>query len=129
MWVKGQSQNSAVDVGFVRVNVFRSRLGDSSNGGLSSRYDEMLLVAEGEQPPLGNTLPVLWVVRRWAGTANEYVHAEPEHRPGEKRVGWMAGGTHVYSSDSRYRQVTGVSYPIQLHDRSETQQQYNENFF
>lgn len=31
----------------------------------------------------------------------------------------MAGGNFAYSSDSRYKDITGISYPISLHDRVE----------
>lgn len=31
----------------------------------------------------------------------------------------MAGGNILYTSDSRFKQITGISYPIAIHDRYE----------
>lgn len=110
------------------VEVLRGKH-DSTNGGLSNRFNDFVLVDE--QRPI-DTLPFspddktpgLRVVRRWAGSANEYVHAEPLEPLPEGHVGWMFGGHFVYSSDSRFRQNVNA-YPIPLHDRSETQEQYD----
>lgn len=38
----------------------------------------------------------------------------------ELRECWyMAGGNILYTSDSRFKQITGISYPIAIHDRYE----------
>lgn len=43
-----------------------------------------------------------------------YIYAEPA-QPGN----YMFGGTYIKTSDSRFREATGISYPIPLHDRQE----------
>lgn len=37
---------------------------------------------------------------------------------------YMAGGNFVYTSDSRYKEVTGIPYPISVHDRFEDWKTY-----
>jgi hypothetical protein len=49
----------------------------------------------------------------------EHLHAEPIDPP--TGVGWMAGGNFIWTSDSRFPS----DYPIAVHDRQESQDQYN----
>ena len=37
----------------------------------------------------------------------------------------MAGGNFAYSSDSRFERITGSHQPISIHDRIETQEEYD----
>ena len=72
----------------------------------------VLLDAERQGLPPSNCLHG----RRRVINGREYIHADVLTRP-EK---WhMAGGNFVYSCDSRYREVTGIHYPISVHDRVE----------
>lgn len=64
-------------------------------------------------------LPVLKLVTRQIG-GREYKHVEPVGIVPAGMIGWMAGGTFVYSSDSRFPN----QYPLSLHDRTETAKQY-----
>ena len=100
------------------------KLGDCSNGGISSRYNEVLLLCEEgfidvdmDNPPDN----LCKVVTRDFGFA-VYTHIEPVAKA--KGVGWMAGGTLVYSSDSRFHRMCG-DYALSLHDRTETQKEYD----
>lgn len=99
-------------------------ISDCTNGGVTSKNERVILVPEGVAIPENASLPVLKVVRRNIG-GKPYLHAEPVNRPGAGTMGtWMAGGNFLYSCDSRFR--TWVSeYPISVHDRSETQEQYD----
>lgn len=99
------------------------RIGNCSNGGISSRYSEVLLICEegfieiDESNPPENLVKL--VVRNlWN---KEYKHIEPVVRP--TGAGWMAGGTLVYSCDSRFRELS--DYPLSFHDRQETWEQYD----
>ena len=61
--------------------------------------------------------PAVRLVRRRIG-GEEYIHAEPVD-PCPSGACRMAGGTFIYSCDSRYREAVGHSYPVSLHDRHE----------
>ena len=57
----------------------------------------------------------------------EYLHVEPRINGKtlcpDGWIGGMMGGNFVYSSDSRFRQIS--PYPLPVHDRFETQKFYN----
>lgn len=55
----------------------------------------------------------------------DYIYCEPLQPVPAGSVGYMFGGTYVCTSDSRYNETFGFSYPLPLHDRTETQEQYN----
>jgi hypothetical protein len=79
-------------------------------------------VAEAPVPGFWNGMPVVMIVERPIGVGG-YLHAEPVVKPPAGNVGWMAGGNLIGSSDSRFREMS--RYPLELHDRSETQELYN----
>jgi hypothetical protein len=103
------------------VEVFLSQFGSCSNGGVSSRCLEVVLVGDG-MPELSESSaerPAVRIVRRMlpsklhGGARAEYLHAEPVE--GRDGAGWMFGGALIYTSDSRFPS----EYPIKLHDRQE----------
>jgi hypothetical protein len=105
------------------VEVFVSQFGSCSNGGISSRCVEVILVGDG-MPELSESSaerPAVRLVRRMlpsklrGGERVEYVHAEPVDGRDSGRAGWMFGGALLYTSDSRFPS----EYPIKLHDRQE----------
>jgi len=106
----------------IRAEVFRWTLGDCTNGGVTSRVNAVVLLGETEPVPT-RTAPVVYLrlVRRWAGTPREYLHAEPIEQP-KDCVGPMMGGNFIYSSDSHFPS----RYPIPVHDRFETPEQYEK---
>lgn len=93
---------------------------DCSNDGVSARFSKFILVGEGVPEIFEATadMPVLVLVRRNIG-GRPYVHAEPLEKP-PGMVGPMFGGNFVHTSDSRFPN----SYPIPIHDRFETPDQY-----
>lgn len=101
-----------------------NKFGDCSNNGISSRYDELLLIhPEGfievdENNPPENLVKI--VERRLFGEIHR--HIEPVARP--NGVGWMAGGNIGHSSDGRFSRVSGW-HPLQIHDRCESQEMYD----
>ena len=108
------------------IYVYRQADGsDCTNNGISSRYDRLLCVCNDgfidvdESDPPENLVKV---VRRELFGRVIY-HLEPVTRP--TGVGWMAGGNYASSSDSRFSELVGEMYgAVSIHDRQETQEQY-----
>ena len=100
------------------------RISDCTNGGVTSKFDDFVLVGPGidEIFLATETRPALKIVRRNIG-GKEYVHAEPLTPCPKNHVGYMFGGNFVTSCDSRVQAIN--EYPIPVHDRSETQAQYD----
>jgi hypothetical protein len=100
------------------------RIMDCTNGGVTSKFDDFVLVGPGidEIFPATATRPALKIVRRNIG-GKQYVHAEPVAPCPSNCVGYMFGGNFVTCSDSRVRAIN--EYPIPVHDRVETPQQYD----
>lgn len=107
----------------ISVDIFKSRIGDCSNHGISERHTNILLLHESgniEVDP--NCIPenlCCVITRVIAG--KPYKHIEPVSSP--KCVGWMSGGCICYSCDSRFHDLS--EYPLKLHDRQETVEQYS----
>ena len=105
----------------IPAEVFRSSLGDCSNGGLSSKTNEVYVPC-----PTGfleipeSDYRLVRLVTRVIGFGS-FTHAEPVKEVPRGHVGYMMGGTFIYSSDSRFPS----KYPIPLHDRTETQEFYD----
>lgn len=106
--------------------VYRTRDHDTSNGGLSAHFERVCVIDPGNaqlgpSEPDADTPPVVIVRRDLFGEV--YVHVEEfdlatgAARRYPDRAGPMFGGTFVYTSDGRLRDV--CSYPIPFHDRWE----------
>jgi hypothetical protein len=98
------------------VSIYRaSRIGDCTNGGVSSKYDTAVLIgAEGPFEP-SDTTPALYLT-----SFRGRLIATPEPLSGKALSGasgkwWMFGGNYVSSSDSRFPN----DYPIPVYDRNE----------
>ena len=106
------------------ISIFQDKaIGNCSNNGISARFKEVLIIHETgfinvdmDNPP-ENLCKI--VTRTILG--REYKHIEPVARP--TGIGWMSGGCICYSCDSRFRELS--QYPLCLHDRQETQEQYD----
>lgn len=111
-WVR---TNYEVVKGFI-VEVYRNDFRDCTNGGISSKYRELYILSDygGPFEPEDIRECVKLEFREIAG--ERYVNAKPVYFPGRW---YMAGGNFLYSSDSRYKELTGISYPISVHDRYE----------
>lgn len=97
------------------VDVYRSaRDGDASLNGISSKFDELLLVGPGvpELFEADNEDQVVYLDK-----IMDHVIARPL-KPGGKDRG-MFGGNFIYTSDSRFRELTKRGGPIHIHDRFE----------
>lgn len=103
------------------VFVYRDNFGDCTNGGISSRYDCLILIGEGVDGPMTVDLDdpvdnVVKLVKRRIFGNEEYLHVEPLdgcHAGGGKW--YSAGGNFVYTSDSRFPS----RQPLSVHDRRE----------
>ena len=90
---------------------------DCSNKGISSRADQVIIIGEGIPQifEASETAPAVRLMKR-----GDRIIAVPVNQP-EGMLGPMMGGTFIYTSDSRFP----AGYPIALHDRFETQAQYD----
>lgn len=106
------------------IDVYRNGTYDCTNGGISSKYDELLLVCdEGYIEIDENNLPenlVKIVSEKLCGKDREYKYIEPYKAA--TKIGWMSGGNIAYSCDSRFSELS--DYPLVIHDRQETPEQY-----
>lgn len=106
------------------INIYKHKNRDCSNNGLSSRYNELLLICEEGNIDIDENNPpenlVKLVSRHLFG--RDYLHIEPVAKPGG--AGWMSGGCVVYSCDSRFRRMS--EYPLSLHDRDESWELYDK---
>lgn len=119
------------------VSIYRSAGGDCTNGGVSSKADDAVLIKNGvELGPFSaeSSPPALYLAKwcdRWiACPENLEVKHPPRPRPGTRDVlrlgdrtieylgGWMFGGNFAYTSDSRFSVAVGA-YPIPIYDRRE----------
>jgi len=110
------------------ISVFRSNLGDCSNGGVTGRYDQLYLACE-KGPfdvPDNDERLMRIVVKRYG--FGDHAHIEPVNRP-EGMIGPMAGGCYAGSCDSRFanavEEAIGVRFGVlPVHDRFETEREY-----
>lgn len=111
------------------ISVYSNRLyRGCSNGGITERFDELLLICPDgfievdENDPPENLVKV--VKRHLFG--EDYFHIEPYTSTDKGCVGWMAGGSYAATSDSRFwRMVGGHHGAVSVHDRQESQTQYD----
>lgn len=109
------------------ADIFKSGGRSFSNGGISDRYEEALVIGDGIEGPFGERdgLPTLQIVPgNVAGSlkAIPVLGWEAAAEIRGKTVGPMFGGSFVWSTDSRFRKIS--EYPVPIHDRYETPEQY-----
>lgn len=114
----------------LRLDVYRPRRGAAANGGISDHVDEVTVVGSGidEVFEVDGDAPAVAIVEDAYGL--KAVPAGDDGKPAKPpkgEIGWQFGGTFIYTSDARM--PTGSKSvrksPIPLHDRSETQEQYD----
>lgn len=115
----------------LRIAVYKNPLyKDCSNGGITERYDELLLVCyEGYIEIDEDNLPENLVVfheRTLGGERCGYL--EPYAPCPAGCVGWMFGGSYAASCDSGFSRMVGIYGAVAVHDRTETQEQYDAMF-
>lgn len=107
---------------YLTTYVLRDALGDCTNEGVSSRSETLelfaphLSFAQVANHCLENGIDVNKAVKLVYRANLDYVHAEPIVNRGKC---YMFGGNYLKTSDSRFKDLTGISYPVPIHDRTE----------
>lgn len=119
----------------IGVSVYRdsSSNTDCTNNGVSSRHNRLELFWDCTRKEAENYCiekgikldTAIFLVKRelWG---EDHSFAEPLIRP-QGKLGGMMGGNFVFTCDSRLYKLGGLrtALPIPLHDRFETQEDYN----
>lgn len=103
----------------IQAYIYKHDGEDFSNGGISSRFNTVLVPVKGGHldVSLDNPPPNFVRIVRRNLFGREYVHLEPHDL---KDRCCMAGGTFVDTSDSRFSDtIKNGGYPVSLHDRTE----------
>lgn len=100
------------------VYILKDKFGDSSNHGLSSRVTSCTLVGENVVKlfEVSEDCPPVTIVKRDL-FGKIYLTAYPVKEDGTVDRNTCFGGTFIYSSDSRFSEIS--KYPVPLHDRKE----------
>lgn len=107
---------------YLTTYVLRNTLGDCTNGGVSSCLDTLelfaphLSFAQVANHCLENGIDVNKAVKLVYRENLDYIHAEPIIDRGKW---YMFGGNYLKTSDSRFKDLTGIRYPVPVHDRTE----------
>lgn len=111
-----------INKGFI-ADIFKPSSGDCSNNGISHWNNEVTIVSDVDECQVFDINPATELRRPIVVIKNKkgYIYAEPIDEP--EGVGWMMGGSFIYSCDSRFRRHFNT-YPIPLHDRQETPEQF-----
>ncbi len=99
------------------AGVYRdSRLGDCTNNGISANASDLYILSEQKGPfepeDIRQCVYIEW--REICG--EQYIDCKPAYF---KKRWYMAGGNFLYTSDSRFEEITKSKYPISIHDRYE----------
>lgn len=98
------------------AEVYRSSLGDCTNNGISSYARELYILDTQKGPFEPDDIRQCVYIEKREVMGQEYVDCKPAYC---RKRWYMAGGNILYTSDSRFKQITGISYPIAIHDRYE----------
>lgn len=98
------------------AEVFRSALGDCTNNGISKDRRRLYILSEQKGPFEPQDIRDC-VYIEWREICGEpYINCKPAYF---RKRWYMAGGNFLYTSDSRFRDITKSKYPIPIHDRYE----------
>ena len=110
----------------LQIEVFKRSGADCTNNGISSRFNELLLLCESGFIDVDEENPPQNLVRlkcRYLFGENHY-SIEPVKQP--DGAGWMMGGNYAACSDSRFWDMVGRAHgAVAIHDRQESWKQYN----
>ena len=97
-------------------SVYRNDTGDSTNDGISSKARTLYVMSMREYPFEPSDIRECVSIETAIFEFGEHIRAKPLYEP---KKWYMAGGNFLYSSDSRLKEITGISYPIPIFDRYE----------
>jgi hypothetical protein len=110
----------------IRAEIYKTTAsyaqGDFSNGGISATCQHVTIIGpgiKGNQRP-DQAAPAVILHR----DRNGYLSARPAETPAGK-YGPSFGGTFIYTSGTAYREATGGTGPVPLHDRFESAEEYD----
>lgn len=98
------------------AEVYRNPLGDCTNDGISSYQRELYVLAAQKGPFEPEDIRQCVYIERREVMGKEYIDCKPAYC---RKRWYMMGGNFLYTSDSRFKEITGISYPIAIHDRYE----------
>ncbi len=107
---------------YLLMFTLRFSLGDCTAGGLTSRSDQFevfaphLSFAQVADYCLRKQMDLNKVLKLVYRENLDHIHAEPVIDRGKH---YMFGGNFVKTSDSRFKDLTGIRYPVPVHDRTE----------
>ena len=105
----------------LRISIFKdSKIGTCSNNGISERFNDILLLCEDGFVDVNGDEENLCKIDSITFGGKTHYFVRPVAEP--TGIGWMSGGSLVYSCDSRFRELS--EYPLCLHDRQEIAEQY-----
>lgn len=109
-------RNFDIKSGFT-AGVYRdSRLGDCTNDGISAHANQLYILADQKGPFEPEDIRQC-VYIEWRDVCNrQYIDCKPVYF---RKRWYMAGGNFLYTSDSRFKEITKSDYPIPIHDRYE----------
>ncbi len=99
-------------------SVYKSKeIGDCTNNGISSKNDTLYLVSKDNLLPFNPKYidKCIAVTEKTFGGVT-YKNGKPLSH--SKRW-YMMGGNFLHTSDSRFKEITGINYPLPIHDRNE----------
>ena len=112
------------------VSIYKKGKSDCTNGGASSRYDYMTAfdgdIKEIENYVRENSIDIdecLYVVRR-ESWGEQQPYLTPLAYAIKKPNGIVMFGGNYCKGDSRWKEWFGHYYPLPIHDRCETQEEY-----
>lgn len=98
------------------AHVYKNPMGDCTNYGISARQDHLYILNDKNGPFEPSDIRQCVCIEKRTIIGKEYVDCKPAYRP---KAGYMFGGNFLYTSDSRFAEITGIDYPIAIHDRCE----------
>nr|DAO43594.1 MAG TPA: hypothetical protein [Caudoviricetes sp.] len=96
--------------------VFRNPLGDCTNDGISKNRRELYIISDQKGPFEPQDIRECVYIEWREVMGEKYIDCKPLYC--SKRW-YMAGGNFLYTSDSRFKDITKSKYPIAIHDRYE----------
>lgn len=99
------------------ARVYRDNgFGDCTNGGISAQAQELYILAATKGPFEPEDIRQCVYIEWREVCGEQYIDCKPAYF---RKRWYMAGGNFLYSSDSRFKEITKSKYPISIHDRYE----------
>lgn len=95
------------------ADVFKSSFGDCTNHGISENEKELYIITD-KGPFPATDIRKCVAVEKIQTRYGEYVRFRPVYEPNNM---YAAGGNFLYTSDCRFKEITGIEYPVPIHDQ------------